>query len=153
MVRKFGPELRANYRRPQSHGSRWLKGGGGENSSQGPSGIIFDNSVTGGQTTPPNLVDNDDRDMDGIHEDSLNSYPTDGEEVARGLEAGVTIVDPKRRRMGTENKKSNGEKPTMDHGLSGGCKPTMDHGLSGGCSNQSKNGVAAGPGVQARRSQ
>ncbi|KAG8652544.1 hypothetical protein MANES_06G103266v8 [Manihot esculenta] len=119
VVRKFGPELRANYRRPQSHGSRWLKGGGGENSNQGPSGIIFGNSITGEQTTPPNPVDNDDRDMDGIREDCLNSYPTDGEEVARGLEAGVTIVDPKRRRMGTENKKSNGEKPTMDHGLSG----------------------------------
>ncbi|KAG8654446.1 hypothetical protein MANES_05G130301v8 [Manihot esculenta] len=136
VVRKFVLELCVNYPRPQSHGSRWLKGGGGENNSQGPWGITFGNSITDGQTTPPNPVDNGDRDMDGIREDSLNSYPTAGEEVARGLEAGVTIVDPKRRCMGLENKKANREKPTMDHES------------SGGCSNQSKNGVAAGPGLE-----
>lgn len=130
VVRKFGPELRANHRRPQSLGSRWLKGGGGEQSIQGQSSFNSGNFTDSGLNPPPNAGVYNDHDMERGQED-LDV----GEDQAMGLGVGVTIVDPKRRRIGPDHKKVIGERSSVVHGSS-----------SAG-SNQSKNGVAAGPGV------
>lgn len=88
------------------------KGEGGENNGETSLGNTFSN-FTRGKYTPQNPVYNNKHDQGGIHGDNLNSNSDAGEELSRISEDGVIVVDPKRRRISQEIRKTSGKSPLL----------------------------------------